>query len=179
MKILNLRPVPKSTTGFTLIELLVVISIVSLLSSVILSNLSAARVKARDARRAEDMHQIMIALNLFYDQYGCLPTTSATTCAGALGYSEANAGSWDYSSQGGFLPFLSTGGFISVVPLDPKNNMTGDGTPAGSYGYRYYCYTGGATPGLHVGYWSERTGAYVMKTSPLVGGWTDNTYTCR
>ena len=63
----------KHTTsdGFTLIELLVVISIISLLASIVLSSLKSANVKARDARRASDTHQILVALNLYYNTYGC------------------------------------------------------------------------------------------------------------
>jgi prepilin-type N-terminal cleavage/methylation domain-containing protein len=56
------------TKGFTLIELLVVISIIALLSSVVLSSLNSARVKARDAQRKTSLGQIRNALILYYDQ---------------------------------------------------------------------------------------------------------------
>ena len=92
--------------GFTLIELLVVVAIIGLLSSVVLASLNSARIKARDAKRAEEMHSIFLAINLYYDQYGCLPITSGSSCAGSGSYSESNGGSWDYSSQGGFMTFL-------------------------------------------------------------------------
>ena len=164
--------------GFSLIELLVVISIIGLLTSVVLSNLTSARGRARDAKRALEMQTIFNAINLFYDQYDCLPKTSGTTCAGAAGYSEANAGGWDYSSQGGFLTFLRTSGVIPNVPIDPLNNMTGDATPVGTYSYRYYCYSG-SPAGLHLGYWSEKTGGYVFKNNLTSGGWADSSYTCK
>lgn len=63
--------------GFTLIELLVVISIISLLSSVVLSSLSSARTKARDARRMSDLGQINKAIILYADSNnGSLPTNN-------------------------------------------------------------------------------------------------------
>lgn len=145
-----------SSKGFTLIELLVVISIISLLSSVVLASVNSARVKARDARRASDMHQIVLALNLFYDKYGCLPVTYGTSCAGAGVYLEQNAGWWDYSSQGDFMTFLKDSGFMSSVPVDPVNNMTGDASPAGTFAYQYYCYPDGPV----LGYWKESSLAY-------------------
>src|SRR5438132_604066 len=129
--------------GFTLIELLVVISIIGLLAVVALIAMNSARAKGRDARRAADIHQIVNALQLYFDQNGCLPVTSSTTCAGAGAYSQSDAGTWDYSSQGnGFMTFLKNAGFLAKDPVDIVNNMTGDGTPAGSYAYRYYCYNG-------------------------------------
>lgn len=170
--------------GFTLIELLVVIAIIGLLSSVVLASLNSARVKARDAQRQSDMVQIYNALNLYYDTYGCLPITSGSTCGVASGgmYSQANAGGWDYSSQGpGFVTFLQTAGLFSTVPVDPVNNMTGDNT--GGYAYRYYCYPGPINGGLHLGYWSEVTGQYVIKNNVNSSGngdsKTDTTFVCR
>lgn len=53
------------TKGFTLIELLVVISMVGLLSSVVLSSLNNARVKARDAKKIETLKQIQTAIELY------------------------------------------------------------------------------------------------------------------
>lgn len=39
------------------------------------------------------------------------------------------------------MTFLQASGIMPKVPVDPINNTTGDGTPAGSTAYRYYCYT--------------------------------------
>ncbi len=135
----------KSKKGFTLIELLVVMAIISLLSSVVLVALTTTKIKARDAIRASDMNQIKIALDLFYNEYGCLPVTNNTICEGATGYNEYNIGGWDYSHTGGFMTFLKTAGFLKKDIIDPVNNMTGDNTPAGTYAYSYYCYGTGPT----------------------------------
>lgn len=59
--------------GFTLIELLVVIAIISLLSSVVLASLSTARTKARDAKRAADVKNVQLALEMYYDANGMYP----------------------------------------------------------------------------------------------------------
>jgi prepilin-type N-terminal cleavage/methylation domain-containing protein len=163
--------------GFSLIELLVVISIIGVLSSVVLAGLSSARAKARDARRRIDMNTIYTALVLFQDQYGCLPIITGSTCIS--GYSEANAGGWDYSSQGGFLNFLSSAGYVSSVPLDPINDMTGDAT-AGQYAYRYYCYPlASSNPGLHLGYWTEAGGRTYVKKSSGTSPVNDTSFECK
>lgn len=167
-----------STKGFTLIELLVVIAIIGVLASVVLVALNNARVKARDARRAADTRQIVTALNLFYDQNGCLPVTSGSACPGTGSYTELNAGGWDYSSQGGFMTFLVNSGFMAKVGVDPINNMTGDGTPAGTYSYRYYCYTGPTIFGPSLNYYKESDGlpVYVFGSSTSTA---DSTYICK
>jgi prepilin-type N-terminal cleavage/methylation domain-containing protein len=69
----------KRTQGFTLIELLVVISIIGLLSSIVLASLNTARSKARDAKRKQDLHQIQIALELYYSTYGGYPSSAYPT----------------------------------------------------------------------------------------------------
>lgn len=164
--------------GFTLIELLVVIAIIGLLSSVVFASLNSARTKARDARRVADMSEIRKALALFYDEKGCLPQPASNGC---ITGGDSNAGGWDYSSQGSFLPFLVAAGYFSKVPVDPINNMTGDGSPSGTYSYRYYCYTGGGQMGLHLGYYSESIGGQYVKFIPPATSqsWSDSDYVCK
>ncbi|MDO8572466.1 MAG: prepilin-type N-terminal cleavage/methylation domain-containing protein [bacterium] len=65
----------RNKRGFTLIELLVVISIIGLLSSVVLSSLTSARVKARDSKRIQDIVQLQRALELYYQDNGRYPAT--------------------------------------------------------------------------------------------------------
>lgn len=167
--------------GFTLIELLVVIAIIGILAAIVNVGLSNSRMKARDTKRAAQIDQIYKALLIYSSVYDCLPTTSGSTCTGAGSYSEANAGGWDYSSQGGFMTFLQNSGILPGTLADPLNNMSGDGSPAGTYAFRYYCYTGtgGATNGLHLGYWRESDGAYVMKNAGTSNGWADPTFNCK
>ncbi len=82
--------------GFTLIELLMVISIIGLLSSLLLVALSAAKVKAGDAKRIQDFRSITTALALFYSKTGRYPY---------------NYEFWD-----------KTPGHYGVFYLDPVNN---------------------------------------------------------
>ena len=73
-------PMNKSLTkrgGFTLIELLVVISIIAILTGIIVSNLTASRAKARDAKRISDMGQIQLALELYFDRCRTYPAASS------------------------------------------------------------------------------------------------------
>lgn len=114
---------------------------------------------------------------MFYDKYGYLPIVAGSIYTPA--YSENNSGGWDYSSQGGFMTFLQTNGNFSKVPVDPVNNMTADESPSGTYAYRYYCYYGPTYYGLHLSYWSERTGALKVVNDRTSGGWSDSSYVCK
>lgn len=133
----------KNNKGFTLIELLVVIAIIALLSSVVFSSLSSARVKARDSRRKADIKQIENALELNYDKYGAYtqPENMCNdTSYGGLGScgSSGGSGDWDANSD---LRDLIIDGFMNELPKDPINNSTykysyepgnsGPETPAG------------------------------------------------
>jgi len=55
----------QSGGGFTLIELLVVIAIIGILSTLLLANFNAARERARDAQRKNDIGQIRRAMELY------------------------------------------------------------------------------------------------------------------
>lgn len=159
-----------SKRGFTIIELVVIIAIIGVLSAVVTGYITQYQKKARNAKRAADMQTIYIALNAYYEKYGCLPIVyGATTCPGAGGYSEVGTGGWDTSYEGGFLTFLQTSGFLPKVPVDPINNST-------NY-YRYYCYPVGwyTFSGLHLGYYLEG-GSYVQKN---LNGYADANFVCK
>jgi prepilin-type N-terminal cleavage/methylation domain-containing protein len=103
--------------GFTLIELLVVIAIIGILSSVVLASLNSARGKANDAKIRSDMHQLSVALQLYYDKHGSFPTNPSP--GGAVEITSA-------------LPALVTEGFIGSLPTSPN----------ASFPYKYYLYAG-------------------------------------
>ncbi|TSC67207.1 MAG: hypothetical protein CEO19_313 [Parcubacteria group bacterium Gr01-1014_73] len=160
--------------GFTLIELLVVISIISLLSSVVMSSLSSARAKARDAKRLHDLRQINIALALYYDKYSYYP------------YCPADLDSAEFIINGTTeclsLALISEG-FMSKVPIDPL------ATVGGTWGrdYSYYWATNGTDYIIRAsleGKPVSRTGSYPSgatcnsaPTYPVCGWYSTCVYT--
>lgn len=84
--------------GFTLIELMVVIVIIGLLTAIITANFTAAKSKARDAKRISDIAQLQLVLEQAFDRCNAYPsalTTSTSLCNS-----------------------LTLGTFISVIPSD-------------------------------------------------------------
>lgn len=120
--------------GFTLIELLVVISIIGLLSSVVLASLNGARMKARDAKRLFDLHQIRLALEQYYDDHGTYPNTSY--------WMRSSDASWGTLQDALAL-------YLPNLPKDPVNNAT---FPKGPWNDNYYGYAYGFVPS-YAGYY--------------------------
>jgi len=116
-----------ATMGFTLIELLVVISIIGLLSSIILSSLNSARMKARDSRRIADLNQIKLALELYFDANGYYPQSNCGWDCN--GYRYSTDSSWDLLAAD-LRPYIKT------LPKDPRNNCAGPWN-AGCFSYAY------------------------------------------
>ena len=98
----------KAQKGFTLIELLVVIAIIGVLATIVLVSLNTARSKARDVRRASDMRQVALAMEIYYDNNDAYPAGDATA---------DNCGDWTT------IGTAMTGDEIGAMPSDPGNNI--------------------------------------------------------
>lgn len=89
--------------GFTLIELLVVIAIIGVLASVVLASVNTARSKARVARAATDLRQLVLVLNFYLDANNVYPCFDHT---------------WDSTrEQAWAAPYIPT------WPLNPWGNQ--------------------------------------------------------
>lgn len=66
----------KSNRGFTLLELLVVMVILGTLVTIGLRSFTSSQMKARDARRKEDLIQVTTALELFHSDKGYYPVNN-------------------------------------------------------------------------------------------------------
>lgn len=113
----------KNKSGFTLIELLVVMAIIGVLSSIIFSVISSARIRGRDVKRIQDLKQIQTALAMYYNDNGNYPSTG---------------GNWRYSCnstwntlQTALAPYMQT------LPVDPLNTPCGGVWILGNYSYVY------------------------------------------
>jgi len=95
----------RKAKGFTLIELLVVIAIIGLLASVVLVSVNRARTKARDSKRKADLHQIVIALEMYANEYGGYPSSA-----------------WpneDFKIPNSLALEPKMANYLSVFPIDP------------------------------------------------------------
>lgn len=125
----------QKSLGFTLIELLVVISIIGLLTTVIFTAVSDARLKARDARRKADLRAIRTALTIYYNQYNRYPDEKPqTACGGSDAWASSNGtcgGQW-LTTDANFYQILAQ------VPRDPRNTGTNAGWASTNYVYSYF-----------------------------------------
>jgi len=113
--------------GFTLIELLVVIAIIGILASVVLVSVNTARKKTRDAKRASDIKQVQLALEMYYDSNRQYPV--AARWYGGTG------NCWGTVTDD-WVPGLSPT-YIAKLPLDPKPTNCGSVYLYGSDGTDY------------------------------------------
>lgn len=123
----------KNKNGFTLIELLVVISIIGLLSSIVMASLSNAKMKARDARRIQDLKQIQIALEMYRNTNGKYPIVNVVSGQPKWVFSYNN-----WSGSGG-TPKLQDElrPYINQLPKDPINSSGDPWNNSEAYNYAY------------------------------------------
>lgn len=98
----------KNFRGFTLVELLVVIAIIGILVGIIVPNLGTAKSSSRDARRVSDIHNIKLALALYYNDNMHYPCSLTTT-----GYGVASLC---------YPDFYPT--YMATIPTDPQTPGT-------------------------------------------------------
>lgn len=105
-----------SSKGFTLIEVLIVVAIIGIIASVVLVAVNQARANGRDAKRVQDLKQLTLALDLYYQDHGTYPPCESggdPYCGSCNpnGYTEfANA-----------LQPLVDEGYLLSIPKDPLN----------------------------------------------------------
>lgn len=104
--------------GFTLVELLVVIAIVAILASIGISAYSGAQKSARLAKRASDLRNISMAIELYRDDLGYYPKSSSWRSECQSGGSVAA----DDVIPGLVPKYLST--FPSDPQMDKENNTS-------------------------------------------------------
>lgn len=116
--------------GFTLVELLVVIAVIGFVSAIVMSSLVGARIKARDANRISDLHQIQNGLELFRNKYKHYPLVL------------------------GDLATTTAEKFMPTVPIDPLGNTNGVAcreVTSNSNGYCYAFYPAFTPTEYHLG----------------------------
>jgi prepilin-type N-terminal cleavage/methylation domain-containing protein len=141
--------IPKdSGRGFTLIELLVVISIIGVLSTVVLSSLSAARTKAKDAQVRMQVDSIINALYLASDQ--------------STGVFPGEPGIWQcLKSSGTCWNGIYSGNTTITSELAPyMPNIPKNSFPPGTYMYDSYLYKPNGTG--YVGNNDHPPGTYIV-----------------
>ncbi len=106
--------------GFTLIELLVVIAIIALISSVVLAALSSARMKARDAQRIANAHQIGLAMEQYEITNGTYKVANAGSGGNGFGYMVKSGGAYTNSiiSELASSSYIGSGSLIDPVYAD-------------------------------------------------------------
>ena len=95
--------------GFTLIELLVVIAIIGLLASIVVTSLTSAQTKARDARRMGDVDSLQKALAIFSGNNAGLFPVQITEAP--------------FFASSGVGATLIAGEAIKTIPQDPLNSI--------------------------------------------------------
>ena len=139
----------KTKLGFTLIELLVVVAIVGLISSVVFASLRSAREKARDAKRLQDMKQISLALELYYNTNRTYPIIMAYV-------NPASDNNWSTTFATMLSPYLS--------PLPQESTL--------SNGYLYSSTDSGQKYGLAASFESSSNSGLMTGD----GGYYNNYY---
>ncbi len=110
-------------TGFTLIELLVAMSIIAILVAVGLGSYTSIQIKARDAKRKNDLESISRALELYYNDYGKYPLVGDNKTIKGCGTIDAQGKATESCEWGEQFVIDETNTYMSQLPTDPKGHL--------------------------------------------------------
>ncbi len=100
--------------AFTLIELLVVISIIGLLSTLAITSLNSAKMKARDAKRKMDIKMIFDAVEIYNIDNGTYPDNYTDCSTGGIAWEWS-----DYICSGSSF-YKGSNVYLANIPTDPR-----------------------------------------------------------
>ena len=118
--------IKKSKKGFSLVELLVVVTIIAILSVTAFVALGGQTVRARDARRQQDLATIQSALELYFLEFNRYPSALLTGLANDDGADTGEALDWQIPKR-----------FLSKIPQDPNSKPN---TTPPHFGTKFYLY---------------------------------------
>ncbi len=125
----------KSRRGFTLIELLVVIAIIAILAAILFPVFAKARDKARQASCQSNLKQIMVAWQMYTQDYDETCPLLVAVTGGRMDYII------DFASHKPLLDPYLRNVKINMCPSDPTAS-SGPQIEAGGYTYASYGYNG-------------------------------------
>ena len=127
------------TDAFTLIELLLTIGVIILFSAILLVTMNAARMKARDAQRKQDLRTIDLALEQFFDSNGYYPAPKSNVLCGGSDTWANSIGSCGGQWLTDDPKFIA---LFPRLPIDPLNVARQGTSRGGQNGNHTYTYTG-------------------------------------
>lgn len=135
----------KNTKGFTLIELLIVITVIGILVTMLIPNLSAAQDKAKEAAVKSVMHTLQLAIETYSIDEGIYPAGNKLTVEDL------------------FL-VLTDGEYLKKIPRNPftKANYTA----SGASGQIYYSYDNIENTYALEGYGRKQDKTILILTNP-------------
>lgn len=122
--------------GFTLLELLVVMAIIGILAAIGIASYGGVQAKARDARRKSDLESIARALEMYRNDFGRYPNSSAS--GGKIQGHGGTAGSATYDWGGSFT--INNQIYMQELPKDTKFGYLYEVTNDGGTGKGYRLY---------------------------------------
>ena len=137
----------KLVGGFTLIELMIAIVIIVVLSTIVITSLSSARQKGRDAQRIRNIQEIQKAVELYIAANGYAPDLGNSSCRvpgssfGGSCIAVQGSANWDT-----FKTQLNT--YMKSIPGDPL------GSNCPQLNIEYHCYQY-SSPGSFELVWDE------------------------